>query len=135
MGESGALGQRPLCGEAGGLAFPKTVTVGLRSQRRRASLGWFDGRRSRVTLGADGSLCDHQHLTSNSFHSPSDGVYSSVIKTLAVVPSGIVLPARECGGVPCHGPRRRAIDSSRREPSPWGSACEKRFGTLDSGKI
>ena len=87
-----------------------------------------------VTVGADDSLCDRQHLMSNSFHSPSDGVYSSLRETLAVVSSGSVLPARECGGVPCQGPCRVAIDSSRREPSPWGSACEKRFGTLDSGE-
>ena len=94
------------------------VTVWLRRQRRRASLELFDGRRTMVTVGADDSLCDRHPLTSNSFHSPSDGVYSSMRETLAVVPSGSDLPARECGGVPCQGPRRKAIDSSRREPSP-----------------
>ena len=75
------------------------VTVRLRSQRRRASLERFDGRRSMVTVGADDSLCDRQPLTSNSFHSPSDGVYSSLIKTLAVVSSGSFLASarvRQC---------------------------------------
>ena len=91
------------------------LTVRLRSQCRPASLARLVGRRSTVTVGADGSSCDQHNLTSNSFHSPSDGAYSSVRKTLAAESSGRCLPR---GGDPCKGPCQMAIDSSQREPSP-----------------
>ena len=114
----------------GRAATGRSLTVRLRSQRRRASLELLVGRRSTATVGVDGSLCDHpQNLTSNSFHFPSDGGNSSVTERWQWCRAGrapVVLLAR--------GPCRRTIDSPRREPmSVWeternfpGCECESR---------
>ena len=105
----------------GGVGWQYNSTDAESAPACRLGADFTFGRRSRVTLGADGSLCDHPGLTSNSFHCPSDGVTTQCDKDFGGgVQREMPASTRECegGGAPCHDPRLMAIDSSRREPSP-----------------